>query len=219
MGMSETTNEMISALEKDERLTIDRKSPAFPNQAQRASKAHTPELLRKQQSLSPFSEGREPSQRLRSSEETLGVSKLSPVATLYEATNPKRTFSRRNSKTAAMMVGSAVASFKSLQPHPQEHRRYQRRNSVVKTVLFPITKSSILTSRGASSSDDASSHTKDVRILPNASDEELRQRLRTSLGLASDTGEGRISPSRPRSICEDDFLQQDRKRRRGDNGS
>lgn len=180
LQMSETTNEMIAPLEKDERLSIiERRSPIFSNRVshQNSKEQH---VLGIKDPLPPIKEDWEPCHQKR---------RVSFEMHRSMTPNPIRRVERRNSKTAAMMVASAASTFSSEPRVSQEqHQRYQRRNSVVETTLFPLTKSSFLPRRisvDEQSSFNAVTKSGGPSIPDNFNEEMLRHRLRTSLGISS----------------------------------
>ena len=185
--MPQTINNMISPFETEsKRLRLDDRTSNFGmNSLSNAQRTCKQVPLVKQVWFA--NEDRQPSQQHRYLDEMdESISLESDYSSSIMSNNPGRKFSRRNSQTAAMMVASTTSLTAGLNTH-----RYQRRNSVVETMLFPMTKESISMEKGRpalNGQDSISSLVSETEKSGSfitdewKEEEQLRHRLRDFLG-------------------------------------
>jgi hypothetical protein len=200
--MSKFPNDMISDFENErKRLRLDERASNVGSTSSNAQRTCDQVPLVKQVL---FDEGCQSSQQQCYFEEM--EQSISLESSSIMSNKPRRQFARRNSQTAAMMEAAAMKA--SLNTHP-----YQRRNSVVEAMLYPMTKESVSMEswkpefNGQDSISSLISESEKSRssfITDEWKEEEqLRQRLKTSLGLGVE--EQALSSSHPRSNWNGDM--------------
>jgi hypothetical protein len=193
--MSKFPNDMISHFENErKRLRLDERASNFGSTSMNAQRTCDQVPLAKCQSSQQQCYFEEMDQS------------ISLESSSIMSNNPRRQFARRNSQTAAMMEAATMKA--SLNTHP-----YQRRNSVVEAMLYPMTKESVSMEswkpefNGQDSISSLISESEKSRssfITDEWKEEEqLRQRLKTSLGLGVE--EQALSSAHPRSNWNGDM--------------